>query len=141
MTRLRLTPVRPKDLSAEEYARLLAARELNVGKPKDFSTMIRNIWEGRWSLYRIDGSITGVCVTNPEDGRLNIFYLHGDGLFGKMNALVARLLDIADKQGLKGLSCVTRDLRAARLFAMAKGARLEHSGAWYYLELDHGRKS
>lgn len=136
---LRLTKVRPKDLSHEEVQRLFAARELNMGKPTEFATLLSNVWEGKWSLWTLDGSITGVMVLNPEGKRLNIYYLHGDGLFGKIDALAKRLKDISKKGGFSGLSCVTRDPRAARLFKMTPGARCERRGAWYFLEVDNGR--
>lgn len=140
MSKVELKEVRPKDLSAEELQRLLAARELNLGKPADFPRMLQNVWNGTWTLYRLDGGIHGVAVCNPEGDRLNIFYLHGDGLFGKMTALTNRLMDIARKQGLSGLSCVTHDPRRARLFRMTPGARCWEENGKYYLELDHGRK-
>lgn len=138
-SKLRLTRVRPKDLTHEEMLRLFAARELNMGKPTEFGKLLSNIWEGIWALYRIDGAVTGVMVLNPEGERLNIYYLHGDGLFGKIDALARQLKDISRKAGLVGLTCVTRDRRAARLFGMTAGAKCEKRGNWYFLELDHGR--
>lgn len=135
---IKLKKVRPKDLSAEEYLRLLAANKAYKDK-MDFPEMVRRVWDGTYSLYTLNGDIKGVCVLNKEPPFLNIYYLHGEGLFGKIKPLAKRLLDISRKEGLKGLSCVTKDVRKARLFRMVPGAELTHDGGHYYLELTDGR--
>lgn len=136
---IKLKKVRPKDLSSEEYLRLLAARDAHKDK-LSFEQLIENVWYGTFSLYTLNGDIKGVCVLNKEPPFLNIYYLHGENLFGKIALLAKRLLDISRKDNLKGLTCVTKDLRKARLFRMVPGASMIHDGGYYYLELTDGRK-
>lgn len=133
----RFTPIPPKSLTHVEVQRLLAARDLN--KPDEFPEMIENILSGSWSLYRIDGGVKGVVVLNPEPPLLNIFYLHGEGLFGKIGQVAKALLDIAEEKGLSGLSLVTSEYRKARLFSMAKGTKVRVDGDRYIAELRNGR--
>lgn len=136
---IKLKKVRPKNLSADEYGRLLSAREFCDGK-LEFPKLVQNVWNGYFDLYVLNGDIKGVCVLNNEDPFLNIYYLHGEGLFGKIRPLAKRLLDISRKEGLKGLSCVTKDIRRARLFRMVPGAQMFHRGRYYCLELIDERK-
>lgn len=137
--KLKIKLVRPKDLTAEELGRLFAARDLNMGKV-EFPEMLSHVWYGDWKLYTLKGSISGVMVLNAEDNRLNIYYLHGDGLFGNIGPLAERLLDISRKAGLGGLTCYTRDPRGMRLFKMAPGVEVTSEGDRWKLELIDGRK-
>lgn len=139
--RVKLKKVSTSGLTREEAQRLMDAEELALGKPAEFSWMMKKVFTGEYVLYRLWGGIKGLCVIHPQGDRLNIYYLNGEGLWGKMRALTQALLDIAAKGGYAGISCCTRDKVRARLFGMVPGARCVHHGKWYMLELDHhGRK-
>lgn len=83
--------------------------------------------QGNWWIVEIEGKVNGIGVMYPdrEVGTLHIFYLNGRGLWGNVKALARALMDISRRNGLRGLSVTTEDIRRVRLYAQS-GAKIVH---------------
>ena len=134
---MKLTRIYPQEMTPEEREMLAGAADVMADKgKKNFPRLIQNIYTGAWHLFRArDQRLEALLVLNEEEGKLNVYYLTGKGLWGKMRGLVGALMDIVRKRGLKALTCVTGDERKARLFSMAPGIEVEQLGSRWFLEL------
>lgn len=140
---MKMERIAPTDLTPEDWTRLSLAKEIVEDKQKrGFTEMVRGIIDEEYILVRVGGKFSGLLVLNPAEGEgLNIYYLCGTGLWGRVRELASKLLDIAEKAGqARVLTFKTSDERKARLFAQVPGIVKVKHGYFWYLELNDGRR-
>lgn len=128
----------PGEMTDEERASFNSAGDFMRDKgQRQFALMVQKVYKGEWGLFRYrDKETAALVVLNVEEGNLNVYYLTGSGLWGKMRELVGALMDIVKRRRLAALTCVTTERRRARLFGMVPGAETEKVGSRWYLKLE-----
>lgn len=113
--------------------------EAYVGKA-DFKKMAKMLAQGAWTLWRLLPPARGVAVSYPYEGRLFVYYLHGERLFGNVSS--EDLLDVARKEGLSGVLAEVHAPATKRILSSLGFDTLEaEPPGWWKMELKDGQST
>lgn len=119
-----------EDLTPEDAKWLVKFPSL--GK-REFRSLPQKFSSGEFTLWKVKPPGEGLAITYPDSGLLFVYYLHGRGLFGRLNKEI--LLDLASSEGLEGLRTEVGTESRVRLFKKFGWSPVFQGDAGWILEI------